>query len=63
MRFEDKNSYFKRMAQTIGSFKNIAKTLAIRHQRLSCYYMCDNDLLGDSIKLGKSKYKIQNLCF
>ena len=37
----------------------ILPTLAIR---LSCYYLsCDNDLLGDSIKLGKSRYNIQNL--
>ena len=39
MRFEAKNSYFKEMAHVIGNYKNIAKTLALRHQRLSCYYL------------------------
>ena len=37
MRFEGKHRYFKKMAQTLGNFKNIAKTVAIRHQRYMCY--------------------------
>ena len=43
MRFEAKNSYFKGVARSVGNFKNIAKTVATRHQRLSCYH-----LAGDS---------------
>ena len=42
MRFEAKNSYFKRIAQAVGNFKNIAKTVAIRHQRLNCYNLLDD---------------------
>ena len=37
MRFEGKHKYFKKMAQTLGNFKNIAKTVAIRHQRYMYY--------------------------
>ena len=40
MRMEAKNSYFKRVAQ-IGNFKNIALTVARRHQKLVCAYLND----------------------
>lgn len=39
MRFEAKHNYFKSLAQRVKCFKNIAKTLASRHQRLMCYYL------------------------
>jgi len=39
MRFEAKHKYFKKMAQTLGNFINIPKTLAHRHQRFMCYKM------------------------
>ena len=39
MRFEAKHKYFKKMAQTLGNFTNIAKSLANRHQRYMCYKM------------------------
>jgi len=39
MRFEAKHKYFKKMAQTLNNFINIAKTLAYRHQRFMCYKM------------------------
>lgn len=42
MRFEAKNSYFKKIGQAIGNYKNIAKTVATCHQRLCCY-----NLAGD----------------
>ena len=37
MHFEAKNSRFKHTASTIKNFKNIAKSLASRHQSWSCY--------------------------
>lgn len=37
MRFEAKNSRFKDIANRIKNFKNIAKSLANRHQTWSCY--------------------------
>ena len=38
MRMETKNSYFKKIAQT-SNFKNIAYSVAKRHQRLMCAYL------------------------
>lgn len=37
MRYEGKHRYFKRWAKIMGNFKNIAKTLAMHHQRNLCY--------------------------
>ena len=42
VRFEAKNSYFKRLAQSIGNFKNVCKTVVTRHQRLSCYNLAND---------------------
>ena len=47
MRFEGKHRYFKKTAQTLGSFKNIAKTVAIRHQRYMCYKLSCCQFLGE----------------
>ena len=60
MRFEAKNSYFKRVAQTIGNFKNVAKTVAIRHQRRSCYYLANdaNLFYGDDTFTGKGNFNL-----
>ena len=41
MHFEAKHQWFKKLAHNLGNFINVAKTLAWRHQRLSCY-----DLMG-----------------
>ena len=56
MRFEAKNSYFKEMAHVIGNYKNIAKTLALRHQRLSCYYLQGEQ---NDTEYGKGTFKCQ----
>lgn len=37
MRFEAKNSHFKDIIQRIRNFKNVPKSLALRHQGWSCY--------------------------
>ena len=39
MRYEAKHRYFKQIAKVIGNFKNIAKTVAHRHQRYMCYVL------------------------
>ena len=39
MRFEAKYQYFKKLAQTLGNFINIPKSLARRQQRLNCYQL------------------------
>ena len=43
MRFEAKHHYFKRLAHGMTNFKNVAKTLATRHQRLQCYWLSEDD--------------------
>ena len=35
-------SYFKRIAQAISNFKNIAKTVAIHHKHLNCFNLLDD---------------------
>lgn len=52
MRYEAKNKYFKKMAQVIGNYKNIEKTVAGRHQRLMCYKMSCTDFLGGNASYG-----------
>jgi hypothetical protein len=37
MRFEAKHSYFKTLANVIGNFTNVAKSLSQRHQHWMCY--------------------------
>jgi hypothetical protein len=37
MRFEAKHQYFKKLAAGLGNFKNLALTLATRHQNKQCY--------------------------
>ena len=39
MRFEAKHAYFKSLALRIKNFKNIAKSLATRHQHKMCYLL------------------------
>ena len=38
MRFEGKHNYFKDLAHRVKCFKNIPKTMALRHQNLMCYH-------------------------
>ena len=53
MRYEAKHKYFKKIAQVIGNFKNIEKTVAVRHQRFMCYKMtCSIDFLESEISFG-----------
>ena len=50
MRMEAKNSYFKRITQQ-GNFKNIALSVARRHQKLMCAYLnSDNFFEREIIK-------------
>ena len=57
MRFEAKHRYFKQVAKVIGNFKNIAKTLAYRHQRRMCYILSQPHLVfQDRVEAGPCKY-------
>ena len=48
MRFEAKHSYFKSLAQRVNNFKNICKTLAYRHQYLTCYNLAASNLAKET---------------
>lgn len=41
MRFEAKNSYFKRLSHGMFNFKNLTQSLAVRHQKLQCYHLAE----------------------
>ena len=60
MRYEAKHSYFKRLAKNAYNFKNIAKTLAKRHQRLMCYYLNSpgegHGFLDEATSTGKGQF-------
>ena len=63
MRMEAKNSYFKK-AGRITNFKNIAYSVAARHQRLICGYLQSQNFFGyDELQCGPCKYYIQNIVF
>ena len=55
MRFEAKHSYFKDMAQRSKCFKNIAKSLAHRHQNLVSYHLSKSQSLIKDLLIGKGK--------
>jgi hypothetical protein len=48
---EAKNSYFKRIAM-IGNFKNVAFSVAKRHQRLMCSYVNGSDFFRTKATIG-----------
>lgn len=43
MRYEAKHQYFKRWSNIMGNFKNIAKTLAMHHQKYICYQLLKSE--------------------
>ena len=61
MRFEAKHSYFKKMANTLGNYKNLPKSLASRHQHLVSYQMSNPERFGryyiaDAVKTSEGVY-------
>ena len=66
MRYEAKHRYFKQIAKVIGNFKNIAKTVAQRHQRYMCYvlsnpsdYLQSEQVLGPVVSLQLSSLEYE----
>lgn len=47
MRFEAKHQYFKRIAYKLNNFKNVAKSLATRHQLRQCWELASGDFLKE----------------
>ena len=39
MRYEAKHSFFKHLARVIHNFKNVPKTVALRHQNYMCLHL------------------------
>lgn len=60
MRFEAKHNYFKTLAHGMFNFKNIAKTLAERHQKFQCYWLSqDGGFLRPSIEVGPGTINVK----
>ena len=56
MRYEAKHSYFKKLTQHIGNYKNLPLTLAKRHQLKQCYYSLNDDSISqESTEIGPGK--------
>ena len=55
MRFEAKHQYFKALASNIGSFRNIAFTLATRHQLSHCYNFSNKEVLESRMFVNSGK--------
>ena len=63
MRFEGKNNYFKDLAHRVKCFKNIPKTLAVRHQRLVCYQLASgNSTFFKDTAIGPGTQEDSHIC-
>lgn len=62
MRMEAKNSYFKRIAQ-LGNFKNIALSVARRHQKLMCAFINSEDFFDEAIIVPECKHNYIQISF
>lgn len=65
MRFEAKHNYFKSLANNLGNYKNLPKTMATRHQRLMCYNLANNKMFSnfyheDSVTTGIGNFMHEN---
>ena len=61
MRMEAKNSYFKRIAQQ-GNFKNIAFSVARRHQKLMCALLQSDDFFEKKMEKSNGMHKYMKYC-
>lgn len=58
MTYEAKHAYFKHLVRITGNFKNILKTLSLRHQRYVCFHLVEPDsFLGHCDYIGKGIYR------
>ena len=55
MRFKGKHNYFKDLSQKTKCFKNIAKSLAHRHQKLVSYQLSKSQSLIKEMEIGKGE--------
>ncbi|KAK0132606.1 hypothetical protein N1851_032474 [Merluccius polli] len=52
MRFEAKHGFFKRICHVTCNFRNIAKTMAFRHQLMQCHHFMSNSVLSHIPEIG-----------
>lgn len=53
MRFEGKHKFFKRVIRNAHNFKNVALTLAVKHQKMMAYYLDTSSFFKPSIEMDK----------
>ncbi|XP_026099560.1 uncharacterized protein LOC113070477 [Carassius auratus] len=53
MRFEAKHRFFKRIVRQTGSFRNILKTMARKHQSMIAYHIHDANILRPKLSLSR----------
>ena len=58
MRYEAKHNHLKKLAQNIGNFINIPRTLASRHQYWQCYKWQEGDVMDDEPEIGPGTYTV-----
>ena len=61
MRYEAKHNHFKKLAQNVGNFINVAWTLVSRHQYWQCLQFMDKDCLRqDTTEVGPGMFTLNN---
>lgn len=58
MRYELKNSFFKRCAHIVSNFTNICYTLAYRHQQYALYSQLTNNHIRSVMTVGRHNYEL-----
>ncbi|XP_051947874.1 uncharacterized protein LOC127619140 [Xyrauchen texanus] len=53
MRFEAKHGFFKRISHITCNFRNICKTMAIRHQVMLCYNFFSGGVFDHNVEVGQ----------
>ncbi|KAL2093349.1 hypothetical protein ACEWY4_010661 [Coilia grayii] len=53
MRFEGKHSFFKKIVRQTGSFRNILKTMAEKHQAMTAHNLHDSNFLKPTLTVSK----------
>lgn len=53
MRFEGKHKFFKRVIRNAHNFKNVALTLAVKHQKMMAYYLDTSSFFRPSVEMDK----------
>ena len=58
MRYELKNSFFKRCAHVVCNFTNICRTIAYHHQQYALYAQLSNNHIRSCITVGKHRFEV-----